>query len=135
MERKQIVDRLADLAERAETAHRVYRDQEAGLDAQALREALRLIIVQGVPGQGDTQEKKAALNVFDADVRMLHELKIMVDQFQRSASESHMTVTILSSTMPGGRAIASEATKRVKRQAVLLRQVYERLSDLLGEVR
>lgn len=135
MERKQIIDRLTDLAEKAETAHRIYRDQEAGLDAQALREALGLIDAQAEPEQGDTCEKRATINVFDADVKLLHELKLMADQYQRSAEASPLAVAFLGSMVPGGRVMASEAMEKTKRQAVILRQVYERLGDLLGGVR
>lgn len=135
MERKQIVDRLADLAEKAETAHRVYRDQEAGLDAQALREAVRAINTEAEPEQGDTCEKKATISVFDTDVKLLHELKLMSDQYQRSAEASPLAVAFLGSMVPGGRVMASEAMQKTKHQAVILRQVYERLGDLLGGVR
>lgn len=131
MESKQIIERLSDLSEKAETAHRIYRDQEAGKDAQALRAALEMFR----PTEADVPETGAEAARAGVDDRLLQELCLIVEQFERSAAASPLAKAVMKSMLPGGPLVIDECMTRTKRQAVVLRQVYDRMGELIGGAR
>lgn len=137
MTKKEIIEWLNDLAERARTAYIKSGDDLARKDNDCIMAAIDII------GRADEQSCEAEqgetcrtrASAFDGDVRLLAEFCDLVNRKQQSVKTAPIATPLISCMAPGLRGAIPMAMKAAEQEADLLKRVYTRLSQLMEGTR
>lgn len=137
MTKKEIIEWLNDLAERARTAYIKTGDDVARKDNDCIMEAISIIGCANEQScdadRGDTC--RASAGAFDGDVRLMAEFKALVDRKQQSVKTAPVATPLLTCMAPGLRGAIPMAMKAAEQEADLLKKVYVRLWQLMEETK
>lgn len=137
MTKKEIIEWLNDLAERARSAYIKTGDDVARKDNDCIMEAISIIGCANEQScdadRGDTC--RASAGVFDGDVRLMAEFKALVDRKQQSVKTAPVATPLLTCMAPGLRGAIPMAMKAAEQEADLLKKVYIRLWQLMEETK
>lgn len=131
MTKKEIIEWLNDLAERARTAYIKSGDDLARKDND---------YIIGHADEQSCEEKqgetcRTPASTFDGDVRLLAEFCDLVKRKQQSVKTAPIATPLISCMAPGLRGAIPMAMKAAEQEADLLKRVYTRLSQLMEGAR
>lgn len=137
MSNREIIEWLNDLGERARSAYIKTGDDLARKDNDCIMEAISIIGRANEQScdaeRGDTSHVSAG--AFDGDVRLMAELKTLVDRKQQSVKTAPIATPLISCMAPGLRGAIPMAMKAAEQEADLLKRAYIRLSQLMEGTR
>ena len=137
MTKREIIDHMNDLAERARMAYMLNGDDMARKDSDCIMAAIDIIGRAGEQSceaeQGDTC--RTPKSAFDGDVRLLAEFRDLVNRKQQSVKTAPIATPLISCMAPGLRGAIPMAMKAVEQEADLLKRAYIRLYQLMEGTR
>lgn len=137
MTKKEIIEWMNDLAERARMAYIKSGDDLARKDNDCIMAAIDIIDRADEQSceaeQGETCRTPAS--AFDGDVRLLAEFCDLVKRKQQSVKTAPIATPLISCMAPGLRGAIPMAMKAAEQEADLLKRVYTRLSQLMEGAR
>lgn len=137
MTKKEIIEWLNDLAERARSAYIKTGDDVARKDNDCIMEAISIIGCANEQScDADRDDTcRASAGAFDGDVRLMAEFKALVDRKQQSVKTAPVATPLLTCMAPGLRGAIPMAMKAAEQEADLLKKVYIRLWQLMEETK
>lgn len=147
---QQIITGLEELAKQARAAYVSTGSEQARKDNDFITAGLEIIRKAEAQGEDTATEDGVSFrkvrggtvtqvnvdgSLFDADVRLLLDLKALLGKKEQSVKTAPAATPLLAFAAPGLRGAIPMAMKNAEEEAKLLRRVYDRLSELMSEVR